>query len=204
MVHSHRIAGLLGLVALCVGATACQSPFIGRAPSELIELYDMAAEGGTIEMELKRSGHIVELEADVPISAVPPMVLNAARAKLPAGKITGAERELQARGALWEVKLEVKGRDWELIIDDKGNVLETERELTQAEAPRIVLTNAERLLPGSVFKSVEIIEHANGRTEYHVKRTRNGASYKTVLTPEGTVLRRVREQRAEIEIPLAD
>ena len=39
---------------------------------------------------------------------------------------------------------------------------------------------------------------------YHVKSTLKGGSYKVIVSPEAKVLRRVREQRAEIEIPLAD
>jgi len=204
MLHARRMAGLLGLLALCAGATACQADSVGRAPLELIELYDMAAENGGIEIELTRDGRIVELEADVPISSLPRVVKEAAMARLPGAKITGAERELQVRGRFWEVKLVHQKREWELIVDDAGVIHETERELAQAETPRIVLTTAERLVPDSTFKSVEIIEYADGTSEYHVKRTRNGASYKLVLTPAGDVIRKVREHRAEIEIPLAD
>ena len=76
--------------------------------------------------------------------------------------------------------------------------------MRQAEVPRIVLTNAERLVPNSVFKSVELIEYADGGIEYHVKRMRKKASFKVVLRSDGSVIRKVREHRAEIEIPLAD
>ena len=36
----------------------------------------------------------------------------------------------------------------------------------------------------------------------HVKKLKDGASYKIVLARDGTVIRKVREARAEIEIPL--
>jgi len=205
MLHARRrMAGLLGLLALCAGATACQADSVGRVPLELIELYDMADEHGSIEIELSRDGRILELEADVPISSLPRVVTEAALARLPGAKITGAERELQVRGRFWEVKLVHQKREWELIVDDKGVIHETERELSQAETPRIVLTVAERVVPHSIFKSVEIIEYADGRAEYHVKRRRQGTSYKIVLNADGGVIRKVREHRAEIEIPLAD
>jgi len=60
---------------------------------------------------------------------------------------------------------------------------------------------AMKTIPGGVFKSVERIERGDGVT-YHVKLLRGGASYKVSLSPEGEVLRRVREAKAEIEIPL--
>ena len=81
-------------------------------------------------------------------------------------------------------------------------MLETEKSLTPDEAPAAVLEAAERAVPRSSFKSVEIISHVSGHQEYHVKRTRNGASYKVVLHTDGRVIRKVREHRAEIEIPL--
>jgi hypothetical protein len=200
----RRLVGLLGLLALAAGTSACQASNVGHVPRELVRLYDMGTESGMIELELTRDGQILEMEVDVPISALPRIVTEAALARLPGARITGAEREVQVKGRRWEVKLLHQKRAWELIIDGKGKIHETERELKQAEAPRVVLTNAERVVPDSVFKSVEIIEYADGGSEYHVKRTRNGVSYKIVLTADGRVIRRVREHRAEIEIPLID
>ena len=192
-------AGALGMV--CVAATACQSG-IGSVPDEVVRLYDIGAEDGMIELEIERNGVIREAEADVPVSMLPANVVAAAKKKAPGMEITGAEREIKAEGWTWEVKFRHEGRDWEYVIDDAGNVLETEKSLTPEEAPKVVLDAALRAVPNSEFKSVEIISHLSGHQEYHVKRVRNGASHKVVLSPDGTVLRHVREHRAEIEIPL--
>jgi len=56
-------------------------------------------------------------------------------------------------------------------------------------------------IPGGSVKSVERIEHGDA-VEYHVKLGRGGASYKVVLGPKGTVRRKVREAKVELEIPL--
>ena len=86
----------------------------------------------------------------------------------------------------------------------EANIRETERELTRSEAPAAVLAAAEARIPGGTFRSVERIEgHGPERTaEFHVKFERDGASYKVVLGPDGTIHRAVRETRGEIEIPL--
>lgn len=197
---------LLGLCALALLLPACQSVVPGRFrpfDQNLTRLYDQASPDGMIEIELQRNGRIEEMEADIDVSALPANVLAAARKASQGATITGAEIELQQGGDFYEVKLHYEGRDWELVIDGKGNVIETEKELDQSEAPGAVIQAAAEAIPGSALKSVEVIESAD-MTEYHVKRLRDGASYKVVLAPDGTVKRAVREARAEIEIPLVD
>jgi hypothetical protein len=194
--------GRLGaLAALCLLAAGCRSG-LGSVPQELVQLYDMGSEDGMIELEIERDGSIREMEADVPISMLPANVIAAAKAKAPGMEITGAEREIKAEGWTWEVKFRFEGRDWEYVIDDAGNVLETEKSLNPDEVAGMILEAAERAVGDSEFKSVEIINHVNGHQEYHVKRTRNGATYKVIVSPDGKVTRHVREHRAEIEIPL--
>jgi hypothetical protein len=196
-----RIGRLGALTTLAMACAACQTG-LGTVPDGLIELYDMGSEDGMIELEIERNGVIREMEADVPISMLPSKVVAAARARAPGLEITGAEREMKAEGSTWEVKFRHEGRDWEYVIDDAGTIIETEKSLTPEEAPAVVLAAAEAAVTPSTFKSVEIINHVSGYQEYHVKRMRNGASYKIVLSPDGRVIRKVREHRAEIEIPL--
>jgi uncharacterized membrane protein YkoI len=195
---------LLGACAATEDAGEAQgaSP-LGRVPRELVELYDAARPDGVIEIELDRDGAIREMEAEVPLDSVPPAVLTSARRRYPDAEVTGAEREITKEGAGWEVKLRQRGRDMEVIFDDAGKVLEFERSMDPAEAPAAVMRAAEQAFPGMTLKSVEIVEHI-GTILYHVKFERDGATYKAILTPEGRVTRRVREQRAEIEIPLSE
>lgn len=201
MTISTRIIGLAALGSLAVGLTACSDGGMGSVPMGLVELYDMAAPDGVIELELDRNGKIIEMEADIPVASLPAAVKKAAMEKAPGAVITGGEREMQAAGKSWEVKLRWEDRDWEFVIDDNGVIKETEKELQQAEAPAAVLAGANKRVPGAEFKSVEIIERGDV-TEYHVKQTKDGASYKIILSADGTVKRAVREARAEIEIPL--
>jgi len=190
----------IALVAL--GLAACASTNEWKAPAVLVELYDMGDPAGLIEMELDRDGTLREIEVDVPLTALPRAVLDAAAKAFPGARFTGAEREVQQGVRGWEVKFELDGLGGEVVTDDAGNVRETERELREADVPRAVLTASALAIPDSVLVSAELIQQGDERS-YHVKRLRSGASYKIVLTPEGEVLRKVREARAEIEIPLA-
>lgn len=179
---------------------------LGTVPASLVDLYDRASPDGVIEVEVDRNGTIQEMEADVPTSDLPANVREAASKRLPGATITGAEKELKSVGACWEVKLREMDRNWEVVVDSQGKIVETEQELRREEAPAEVLSAADRAIPGGTFVSVESIETmtAPGKTEtcYHVKKTRDGASYKITLAPDGKVLRKVREAKAEIEIPL--
>lgn len=181
---------------------------LGRVPLELVELYDMAATDGVIEVELDRDGRIVEMEAEIPLLDVPKVAADAALAHLPAGRVTGAERELTRRGPGYEIKFDVGGLAWEVVVDEQGNILETEQELDALLAPRAVIDTAHATVPGGVLRSVELIVRDEGRgddvaREYHVKKDLLGVTYKVVTDGDGRLLRAVREARAEIEIPLA-
>jgi len=175
---------------------------LGRVPLELVELYDMAATDGVIEIELDRDGRIVEMEAEIPLLDVPKVAADAALAHLPAGRVTGAERELTRRGPGYELKFDVGGLAWEVVVDEQGNILETEQELDPLSAPRAVIDTANATVPGGVLRSVELIVRRDSR-EYHVKKDLLGVTYKIVTDGDGRLLRAVREARAEIEIPLA-
>jgi len=189
------------LVLVALGLTSCGGGGLGTISPVLVDLYDCAAPDGLIEIEINRDGTIREMEADIPVMDLPENVRDVAMAKAPGAVITGAEREIVAGSEAWEVKFRYQGRDWEYVIDSQGTILETEKELKRSEAPPAVLQGAEEALPGGKFKSIEVITIGQ-MEEYHVKKTFDGVSYKIVLTPAGEVKRKVREARAEIEIPL--
>ena len=188
----------LVLVASTVG---CQGAGLGRVPEAFVELYDDAAPEGMIEVEIGRDGVVREIEADIPIESLPDFVREAALQQLPDATITGAEREIQLVGRVWEVKLDYQGVGWELLIDPDGNVIETEKEIAVDAAPPAVIATANETVPGPA-KSVEVITRGDD-VEYHIKKDRDGATIKLVLSSDGTLRRAVREARAEIEIPLA-
>lgn len=185
----------------------CQTTGLGDAPRKLVSLYDMAEPAGLIEIELERDGSVREMEAEVPVDALPASVRRAAAEQLPDGQITGGEREITLHGESWEVKMVAGGVDWEFIIDEStGEVHEIEQAIDPADAPDGVVGNAAGVVrsytgeEGSL-KSVEKITR-HDLVEYHVKRMVNGASYKVIVDANGAVKRTVREHRAEIEVQL--
>lgn len=174
---------------------------LGSVPRDLVELYDLARPGGVIEIELDRDGTVREMEAEIAVEAVPASIRDAVAKSHPGARIVGAERELTAEGRGYEVQVQDGGRDLELVFDERGELIELERSLSRGEAPAAVMQAAERAVPGGTFRSVEIVEQ-RGQPSYHVKLEKGGASYKVILSPDGKVERKVREQRAEIEVPL--
>lgn len=204
MKHPFRILfSAAPAAALLLGA--CQTHGgahgMGALPMELVELYDVADPEGIIEVEAERDGSIIGLEADVPIDMLPDSVKQTVLAAAPGGRITGGEREYTSTGNGWEVKLVLDGVDWEFIVDDAGEIVETEQAIAAADAPGVVLAAADRTVPMGTRQSVELITRGDER-EYHVKKLVGTASYKIVLAPDGMVIRAVREARTEIEIPL--
>lgn len=188
----------------CAGvARSATADELGRVPIQVVELYDLAAPDGVMELEIDREGRLREIEVDVRVEELPAIVADAALRHLPAGRVVGAERELTSKGSAWEVKFDVGGRKWEVVVDEQGRIVETEQSLGLSEAPAVVLAAAERAIPNALLLSVELIRRGD-ESEYHVKRERLGVSYKVVVAPDGRVMRRVREARAEIEIPLRD
>jgi hypothetical protein len=182
---------------------------LGKLHTDVVGLYDDAMPGGTMEFEYDRNGCLREAEADIEPSKLPEAVRAAAldAAKAQASDIFGAEIELQGGRSVYEVKLRKDGRDWEFILDATGKIWETEQSLRRSEAPIGVVEAALGRIQGGTFQTVEVIKHlnANGQVEheeYHVKISRDGASYKIVLDGSAKILRAVREHKAEIEIPL--
>jgi len=197
----HRSSFLLPTLGLSVLLFASCQSHMGRVSASLVKLYDIGDPEGLLELELSRDGTIREMEADIKTEAIPEQIRAAALARAPGGVITGGEHEVHGETWTYEVKMRYQNRDWEFVIDKKGNVIEMEKELTRDEAPASVLEAAADAIPGSSFKSVELITIGTERY-YHVKRMRGKASYKVVLDPSGKVVSKVREARAEIEIPL--
>jgi hypothetical protein len=189
------------VLAAALGLSSCGSTGLGRVPDALVGLYDQAKPDGVIEIEIDRDGVIREMEAEIAIDRLPDRVRKVALERRPGAQIVGAEREVQLGGTFWEVQMLHQGRRVEMVLDSDGAIHETERELRREEAPQPVFDAVERALPGGTFESVEVVERADA-TEYHVKKTRDGARYKLVIAPNGRLVRLVREARAEIEIPL--
>jgi uncharacterized membrane protein YkoI len=198
-------AGLFVLVALA-GCQAAEPngdrETVYKLPPEVIQLYNEGTPAGWMELEVEADGTIFESEAEISYEKVPSNVKQAAEAELPGGQVTGAEAEYVNGTRAYEVRKTVDGQEYELVFSEDGTLLEKEVSLDIADAPAEVIENAQAAIPGGEIKSVERIEHPDKEIVYHVKLEKDGASYKVVLSEAGEVLRKVREAKAELEIPL--
>jgi hypothetical protein len=154
-----------------------------------------------MEIEAERDGKILEVEVTIDVADVPAAVRSAAEALMPEGEVTGAELEYVGGQKAYEVKMLLDGLGYELVFDPGGTLVEREDELHRDDAPEGIVDRALSAIPGGTFRSVEKITRGE-EVAYHVKVAAGGATYKIVLSPEGEVVRKVREAQAEIEIPL--
>ena len=69
---------------------------------------------------------LFEQEEDVPLSDVPPAVLDAARAVVPGIVLTEAEREKERGVWVYEVEGLLEGQEYEIEVTPEGKVLEVE------------------------------------------------------------------------------
>ena len=189
------------LAVACLVLVGCKSSGLGKLSPKLVEMYDRGKPDGWMEIEAERDGTILGIETDIAISDLPDAIREAALAELPGARITGAEWEMIGKQEGYEVKLNKSGREYELVYSTSGELIEKESTLRRGEEPDGVLQAAMGSVPGGTFKSVERIDRGES-TFYHVKLLRSGASYKVELDENATVLRAVREAKAEIEIPL--
>jgi uncharacterized membrane protein YkoI len=187
-------------LALALALCGCRSTDeIGEMPDPVLEMLREGLPGGTLEMEVEDDGDIVGMEVDVPVESVPARVMNAAKSRLPNGLVTGAEHERIGRREAWEVKMWYQGTDYEFVITADGKLIESEETIDRYDCPEAVRAAADQAVPGGLTKSYEIVRRG-GETLYHVKRLKDGASYKVSIAPDGRVLRTVREAKVEIEV----
>jgi hypothetical protein len=189
------------VVLVVVGLAGCGDGEEGGLPPIVIEMYDQGAPDGVIEIEAERDGTIIEIEVGIDPAKVPQAIRDAADRDMPGGEVKGAELEYVGGKKAYEIKKSKDGLDYELVYDEAGTLIEREAEMKRADAPAAVMAKAMAIVAGAEFKSVEKITRGEEAT-FHVKVTKGGASYKFVLEEDGTVVRKVREARAEIEIPM--
>lgn len=196
--------GILALVAAIL-AGGCQSltagPEDGKIPMIIVEMSALAGPGEVVEIEAAADGTLLEVEAGIPVSQVPQHILDAAGRRLPGAAVIGAEVEWVGGRRAYEVKMASEGLDHEFVYLENGFLVETEEEIRVADAPAGLVDTALRMVPGSALKSVEKVTR-DGVPAYHVKVTKGPDTFKTVLSPDGKVLRHVREVKAELEIPI--
>jgi uncharacterized membrane protein YkoI len=144
-------------------------------------------------------------EEKVPLSEVPKVVLDAAKAKVPGGTITAAEMETEDGVTTYDVVIVLDGVEYEVEVTADGTVKEVEKEgddeedsdeeddadedsdqeeeVALSDVPVIVLEAAKEAVPDGNIKKVEK-EVEDGEAIYDVEMV---VRYEVEVTAKGEV-----------------
>jgi hypothetical protein len=187
------------LFAAALLAGCASSPF----PDDLATDVMLVPADGFIEFSVDESGQVLDTEFHCAPEDAPPAVRAAMERVVPGGAVTGCEKEYVNGSLYWELRKNVGGRDHEVSFTPDGEVYAQEIEIDPAKAPPTVLQSAAKGVPGGTQTDVEEVRDAAGTVRaYHVKYERDRRRYKVAVTPQGGLLRTVRETTAEIEVPV--
>jgi|GEM_PF-5287793 len=87
----------------------------------------------------------------------------------------------------YEVEFKEDKHEMSVTYSEKGDVLETEREITEAELPGTVLDAARKINPKAKMKEFAIITRANGTKVYEVELKQGKKSTDMLFTEDGVV-----------------
>ncbi|MFO0951474.1 MAG: PepSY-like domain-containing protein [Isosphaeraceae bacterium] len=108
-------------------------------------------------------------EVAVPVKDLPEAVSKAAKAQYPAGELVSATREEKDGKATYEVAVKDGGRNADVTFAADGKILEVEREIPLAEAPkRLSKVLSKRYPDARVVKVEEVTEGVSGPARYEV------------------------------------
>lgn len=192
------------LFVICVGAVLCGGCMGGGShlSKDVVDLARETRRGGEFVIEVDEKGKVINADAQVEMSRVPKVVMDAANREVP-GPAVDAEREIAGKLHYWEIEKRVSGRTVEIMIDEDGKVVGKEEELAQSTWPKFVVDAANKAVPGAPIRTIELVTgpEALGGTEYHVKKDVGGEILRLSVLENGTVSRQVRKIKSEFKPP---
>jgi len=190
----------IALTAVLLGSGCSSAPPLGSVPPDLVALADRATASSALALEVDRDGAVRSMAVEIPVSALPTAVREAALAAESDSTIVGAGRVARLDGATWEVALLHEGRRVELALTEDGAVREIHRELRRDEVPRSILTAADGAVPGGTFQAFAIL-HRGSETEYHVDKEVDAAVHRVVVSADGLTRRTLRHVPTTLGFP---
>jgi uncharacterized membrane protein YkoI len=156
--------------------------------------------GVTVACLLGLSTFLAGVRADeekIPLKDVPKAVLDAVKAKFPAGEIKSAEKEVEDGKTTYEIALKDKGHALEVSLKADGSILEIEKKIAAKDLPKAVAAAVEAKYPkATIKKAEEIVEFKKGKEEkcYEVVVTEAGKkSVEVKLSADGKVVKHEEE-----------
>jgi len=180
-------------------ASGCSSVY--RLPDSVANDAALIPGEELLEMTVDGEGVIGEVEFHTTLERLPEAVRKAIDAELAGGTVVGCEKEYHGSTVYWEVEKSFGDLAKEVMFTADGKVVSKEFQIRPGDAPRAVMDAADRAVSGGQMTSVEEVTEG-GRKTYHVKKEKDRIRYKLIFTPEGELLRKLRELRAEIELPV--
>jgi hypothetical protein len=178
---------------IAAGLAACATPNAWN--------NDDALGAEKIEMVMNPDGKPGEIEFHIDPSEVPAAVRRAMEDLHPAGRYTGAEKEMEDGVLYYELTRTAGGMDIEAMFTPEGKLHSEEIQVPASKVPDAVKKAAAGAVDGGKVTSWEEIRDSERMVvEYHVKKTSGKKNWKIAITPTGEVLAVYREIVAEIEV----
>lgn len=131
-------------------------------------------------------------EVKIALKDVPKVVVDAIKAKFPAGEMTEAAKETEDGKTTYEVTLKDGGKAVDIALTAAGVILEIEKEVAAKDLPKAVASAIEAKYPkATLTKAEEISAFADGKESkfFEVVLTTDGKKTVEVkLSPEGKIL----------------
>ena len=142
-------------------------------------------------------------EEKIPLKDVPKAVLDALKAKFPAGEMKGAGKETEDDETIYEITLVDRGKHIDVSVDEEGEIEEVETEIAAGDLPKPVAESLHAKYPeATIRKAEEIVEIEDGEeTKSFEVVVVTGAkkTFEVKLSPGGKILTEEEEDKDDEE-----
>jgi uncharacterized membrane protein YkoI len=136
-------------------------------------------------------------EEKIPLDKVPKAVLDAVKAKYPAGELKGAEKETEDGKTVYEIALKDKGQNIEATFKPDGTLVSIEKEIALKDLPKAVAEALDAKYPKATVNKVE--EETEGdKVTYELQLvTADKKHLEVVFDPTGKVVEEENKDKKE-------
>jgi uncharacterized membrane protein YkoI len=130
-------------------------------------------------------------EEKIPLEKLPPAVTDAVKVKYPGAEFTGAEKEQEYGGTVYEVDFKHQGQKYEAELKPDGTLIAVDREIQVSDLPAAVAGAVKKRWPRATLKDAEEVTKGDALSyEIHLSLPRHGRviNAEVVLDPNGKVL----------------
>jgi hypothetical protein len=137
-------------------------------------------------------GAAADKEENVPLSKVPPKVLDALKAKYPGATLVSATKGVEDKEVYYSITLKHKDEEYEVSLTPDGEITEVARDIDPKDLPRPVSEALTKKYPGATIKEAAEVHEPDekGKLTYYVELTTAGKkTLEVTLDPKGAVVK---------------